>query len=298
MRGTIFDIDHFAVHDGPGIRTTVFLKGCPLRCIWCHSPESQKNAPEILFISSRCTSCCACMHACPEGLQQMDTDGERHYKRHGCKGCGACINVCHSEALVFCGSEVTSQEVVEEALQDAVFYRKSGGGVTLTGGEVLSQPEFVLEILKGLKKQDIHTIVETSGVGSWEHLKEWIPYVDLFYYDLKVIDPVKHIKFTGSDNKIIIDNLKRLRELTSNIVLRVPLIPGYTDGEDDIMAIYLWAVKNNICHIHLLPYNSSAPAKYEWVGRDFIPRILNRQSFSVLKRLKDIAPQRLEVEII
>ena len=224
MKGYVFDIDHFAVHDGPGIRTTIYLKGCPLRCLWCHSPESQKKEPEVLFAQ---------------------------------------------KALSLCGSEMTAQEVISEGIQDQVFYRNSGGGVTLTGGEVLYQPFFAMEILKGLKEHRIHTIVETSGFGDWNHLEEISKYTDIFYYDVKVIDDELHKQYTGASNQVILRNLTQLSSFHDEIVIRIPLIPGYTDTIENVTAIYHLAAELKIRQIHLLPYNPSAPAKYEWVDRTY-----------------------------
>lgn len=296
--GLVFDIDHFAVHDGNGIRTTVFLKGCPMHCVWCHSPESQSNETEILFIRSKCTSCGACVTACKNGAQRITHDGNHIYDRKMCISCGACVKACPNEALVFCGRIISSEEVIAEAVQDEVFYRNSGGGVTLTGGEVLYQPDFAQEIIMGLKQLDIHTIVETSGMGNWKYLEQMVPYTDQFYYDIKTIDPDKHVKFTGASNKSIIDNLQRLAQKTQNITIRVPLIPGYNDSCDDVCSIYNHILKLNLRNIHLLPYNASAGAKYEWLGLEYLPGEQKRQSREYLQSLKNLAPAGLNVDIM
>lgn len=296
--GLVFDIDHFAVHDGNGIRTTVFLKGCPLQCIWCHSPESQSSEAQILFIRSKCTSCGACESACKNGSQSITHDGNRVYNRIACTGCGDCVNDCPNDALVYCGRKMSSEEVIAEAAQDMVFFRNSGGGVTLTGGEVLYQPVFALEILKGLKQLNIHTIIETSGMGSWSYLEQMIPYTDQFYYDVKTIDSDKHIKFTGVSNKTILDNLEMLTHNTKNITIRVPLIPGYNDRCVDVCSIYKHAAELSLINIHLIPYNASAGAKYEWLGREYQPGNQERQSPEYLQSLKNLAPAELNVEIM
>ncbi len=285
MKGYIFDIDHFAVHDGPGIRTTIYLKGCPLRCLWCHSPESQAKAPEILYLQSRCISCGSCVSACRPGKHTINQSGLHIYNREGCTACGACAKVCPTKALSVCGCEKTAEEVIDEGVQDMVFYRNSGGGVTLTGGEILYQPLFALEILKGVKAYDIHTIVETSGFGEWYQLQEISRFTDTFYYDIKLINEDLHKQFTGASNRIILDNLTRLAKVHRHIVIRVPLIPGFTDPIDNITAIYKLAADNGIYQIHLLPYNPSAPAKYEWVGRAYKPGSLDVQSGEYLEGL-------------
>jgi pyruvate formate lyase activating enzyme len=298
MKGVIFDIDHFAVHDGGGIRTSIYLKGCALNCKWCHSPESQKFKPELLFISSKCTGCGDCLAACKFGAQGFCADRKRFYNREACRNCGACVRSCAYEAMVLCGREASHQEVVEEAVQDIIFFQNSGGGVTLTGGEVLQQPDFAIDILKGLKEYGIHTIVETSGMGCWEHIEKMYPLVDLFYYDIKLMDPAKHLEFTGQRNDVILENLKKLRAVTDKIVLRVPLIPGYTDEPENINSIYKLAAAHKITEVHLLPYNSNAGAKYEWLGKDYVPGELAAQSKAYLELLKEKAPKQLSVKII
>lgn len=298
MKGVIFDIDHFAVHDGTGIRTCIYLKGCTLNCKWCHSPESQRFRPELLFIASKCTGCGACLSACKFGAQGFGAGGKRFYNREACRDCRACVKSCPYEAMVLCGREVSHREVVDEAVQDIIFFQNSGGGVTLTGGEVLQQADFAIDILKCLKEYSIHTIVETSGMGRWESLEKMYPLVDLFYYDLKLMDPVKHLEFTGQRNDIIVENLNKLRAVTDKIVLRVPLIPGYTDEIENILSIYQFAAAHKITEVHLLPYNSNAGAKYEWLGKDYVLGELTAQSKAYLELLKDKAPKQLSVKII
>jgi pyruvate formate lyase activating enzyme len=299
MKGVIFDIDHFSVHDGAGIRTSIYLKGCTLNCKWCHSPESQKFKPEILFISSKCTGCGACVAECEFGAQSFGFDEKRFYNREVCRNCGDCLKSCAYEAMVLCGKEMSDQEVVEEAVQDITFFQNSGGGVTLSGGEVLQQASFAINILKGLKEHGIHTIVETSGMGYWEDLEKMSPLVDLFYYDCKLIDSKRHLEYTGQRNDLILENLKRLRTITEKIVLRVPLIPGgYTDGLENIMDIYKFATLHKINEVHLLPYNSNASAKYEWLAKTYVPGELMTQSKTYLKLLKEKAPEQISVKII
>jgi glycyl-radical enzyme activating protein family len=226
MKGVIFDIDHFAVHDGPGIRTVVYLKGCPLRCKWCHSPESHIIEPQVIKVN----------------------DAEK-----------------------MCGKYVTADEVISEIIDDKPFYESSGGGVTLSGGEVLFQADFTLELLRKLRKNEIHTLVETSGMGNWNDLACISEYTDIFYYDLKIIDSERHKKYTGADNSVILDNLKKLMELRNekNICIRVPLIPSYTDAKTDIDEIYKFTSDIGLEHVELLPYNKSAAAKYEWLGIEY-----------------------------
>jgi pyruvate formate lyase activating enzyme len=298
LRGVVFDIDHFAVHDGPGIRTTVYLKGCPLNCLWCHSPESQEPESQLLYSKNRCTGCMGCLRVCTSRALTQDGAGRRIYNPQACIHCHKCVSECPSGAISVCGRTVDSDEVVEEASQDSVFYRNSGGGVTLTGGEVLSQPEFAVDILKGLKARGVHTIVETSGMGSWDSLNEIASFTDMFYYDLKIFDPMKHTLYCGAGNGIIIGNLEKLRAVAKEITIRVPLIPGITDTPENIDAIYGKTAELSIRDIHLLPYNQSAQAKYELLDREYKLSRAERQDEGYLNSLVRRAPECLNAAIV
>ena len=268
--GVIFDIDHFSTHDGPGIRAVVYFKGCPLRCVWCHSPESQSFAPEPLRVVDRCRRCDECAGAqCPSGAWSL------------------------------CGRAATAPEVLGELLPDKVFFDSSGGGVTLSGGEPLAQPAFALALLAGLREAGIHTVVESSGMGPWADMAALSQYTDLFYYDIKAVASEKHRRFTGSDNALIVDNLARLARLRGGegIVLRAPLIPGYNDGDVDLAALYALALECGVQTVHLLPYNISAAAKYEWLDRPYAPGILPRQRAERLEALRLLAPCSLTVSV-
>ena len=270
INGIIFDTDHFAIHDGPGIRTVIYLKGCPLKCVWCHNPESQEREPQLLHIPNKCRHCGTCR-------------GE------------GCLN----GAVVMCGRKVTATGVIDEVIGDKVFFEKSGGGVTISGGEPLFQPGFIKELLKILKENKIHTIVETSGAGDWQTINDISGYTDIFYYDIKCLDERKDMEYTGSGNKIIIENLKKLvkHRKGKGIVIRVPLIPGYNDFIEDINKIYVFAKDLGIYEIHLLSYNSSAPAKYEWLSREYIPGDLKPQDEVCLKKLRDMAPDGILIKV-
>lgn len=294
--GIVLDMDYFAAHDGPGIRTAVYLKGCPLHCAWCHSPESQQYNPQILFAKNRCTYCGACMEVCSYGCQRL-IEGERIVQREGCMVCGQCAEICPSGALTVAGKRMTVEDVMREVLPNQIFYQNSGGGVTISGGEVLAQAEFTLELLKELKAQGIHTIVETSGYGRKEHLLEWIPYTDLFYYDFKLAKEEDFLKYTGGDVKIVLENLKELRKHTDKIVLRVPMIPDITDTKENIEAMYQWAEELSIKEVHLLPYNTAAGAKYEWCGRDYtLEKQGNDRAW--LKQCQSMAPKGIQAVIM
>jgi len=261
--GIIFDVDHFAGDDGPGIRSVVYFKGCPLRCVWCHSPESQSAEPESIFIKSNCNSCYVCAdEGCINGAQRT------------------------------CGYYVSVRDLLDEILPQRAFFDSSGGGVTLSGGEPLIQQNFITELLQELQKEKIHTIIETSLMCDPEVIRSIYPLVDTFYCDVKVIDPDKHKRYTGYTNDVILSNIELLSRLKgqTGIVLRVPLIPDHTDSSDDITEIYKFAVKLGISNVHLLPYNPSAPAKYEWLKKKYPLGVLERQSTHHLNELISIAP--------
>ena len=268
-RGIIFDIDHFAVHDGPGIRSVVYLKGCPLRCVWCHSPESQSSTPQLLYVAERCAHC------------------------DECRGAG-----CARQAKIVCGREAAASEIAREVLANKVFFESSGGGVTLSGGEVLFQPEFSLSLLEYLRGGGVHTVIETSGMGKWDSLRAISDYADLIYYDIKTLDGEKHRLYTGTDNKTILENLRKLARHrgSQGIILRAPMIPGYNDSPGDAAAIYALAAELGITHVHLLRYNPSAPAKYQWLGREYGPGVLERQSGEYIDGLIAMAPAGLDVK--
>lgn len=258
-KGIIFDIKSFSIHDGPGIRTTVFLKGCPLRCLWCSNPESQKVQPELMMYPERCVGCGKCVEVCPTGAAKATQT-----IREKCKGCGKCVEVCLSEARKLIGRRVTSEDVVEEVAKDNIFYAESGGGVTLSGGEVAMQPKFATEIFKMCQEQGIHTVMDTTGYCKWETFSEIVRYVDLVYFDIKCIIPEQHVEITGVDNGMILTNLKKMDEIGKRFSIRMPIIPGYNDSEKILKATgeYLRELKSNFI-VFLLPFHAYGASKYE-----------------------------------
>ena len=247
VKGTIFNIQRFCVNDGPGIRTTVFLKGCPLSCVWCHNPESQRFEPEILFYKDKCTGCgrCKCV-----------TAADRDF-------------VCFNGAKEICGKTVSANEVTAEVLKDKPFYKNSGGGVTLSGGEPLAQYDFSLELLKKAKENGIHTAIETCGYAEKSKILEIAKYVDLFLFDCKETDPELHKEYTGFDNKIILENLKALSDAGSKIILRCPIIPGFNDRAEHFKGISETAEKFiGIEHIEIEPFHPLGESKYSALGRE------------------------------
>lgn len=269
VKGVVTNISKCSLHDGPGVRTVVYLKGCGLRCKWCHNPETLKKSPEVLYAQVKCIHCGKCIEVCPDC--HLVSDGEMVFSREKCIACGKCTEVCPTGALAMCGNEKTANEVFMEIVKDRHYYEQSGGGVTLSGGECLLFPDFTLEILRKCKAGNIHTAVETALFVPWENIERVIPYVDLFFADLKIPVPEKHKKYTGHDNGLIIENLKRLSEIHDNIIIRIPLIPGVNDTECD-MRKFSEIVKNfgkGIKDVELLKYNYLASSKYTQCGMEY-----------------------------
>jgi pyruvate formate lyase activating enzyme len=268
-RGVVFDIKRYALHDGPGIRTTVFFKGCPLRCWWCHNPESQAASLELMFQKNRCTGCGDCLAACEEGALSL-ADGELLIARDRCTRCGACALACQAEALMMSGREMTVAEVLAEIERDSLFYDESGGGVTFSGGEPLMQPEFLAELLRACRARGLHTALDTSGYAPWPTLEGISGDVSLFLYDLKLMDDRKHRRFTGVSNELILANLRELASRGAKIVVRFPFIPGINDDPENIRSIGEFVASLPCpCPINVLPYHRAGIAKYAKLGRAY-----------------------------
>lgn len=265
MKGTIFNIQRFCVNDGPGIRTTVFLKGCPLKCIWCHNPESQSEKAEIMFYKDKCVNCGRCAVVCGNGCHSFD-NGVHKFERINCVKCFACTQT-GCEALEKVGREITTDKVIDEVLKDKIFYDNSGGGITLSGGEPLCQFDFSLEILKKAKENKLHTAMETCGFTSVDRIKEISKYVDLFLFDYKETNSELHKKYTGIGNEAILRNLSLLNDMGKRIILRCPIIPGCNDRKEHFEGIYNVANKfENVLHIELEPYHPLGENKYTSLG--------------------------------
>jgi pyruvate formate lyase activating enzyme len=267
--GIVFDIKRFSIHDGPGIRTTVFLKGCPLRCAWCHNPESQRPEPQVMLRPSRCIVCGECVDHCPEGAIQWNGQGPVT-DRSLCIACGTCTPFCAGEARELVGEEKSAAEVLEIIRRDLAFFDESGGGVTFSGGKPLNQTPFLLALLQGCKALEIHTAVDTCGAAPWESLDRVRPFVDLFLYDIKLLDASRHRQATGSDNRVILENLRRLAQAGESIQLRMAIIPGVNDDAENLRQTAEFAAAlPGVRGISLLPYHSTAREKYANLGLDY-----------------------------
>lgn len=266
LKGRIFEIKRLAIHDGDGIRTTVFFKGCPLKCVWCHNPEGIAHQPQLAYYSQKCIGCMECVTVCPARAHR-DENGVHTFDRTACQGCGACADVCLGEALTFFGREVTVDELLPVLLEDKEFYESSGGGVTLSGGECLVQADFCAELLKRLKEQGIHTAVDTCGFVSRETLDKVIPYTDVFLYDVKAVDEDVHIKCTGQSNRIILENLKYLDEKGKTTQIRIPYVPEYNAGQMENIRAFLSGL-NHVDEVRVLGYHNYAGSKYEALGME------------------------------
>ena len=289
-KGIIFDIKRYAIHDGPGIRTTVFLKGCSLRCQWCHNPEGIKSKPEIVLRSTRCAKeCSECVSVCPQvaiskngNFIEIDQDK--------CDLCGVCDDVCVYEALEIVGREVTVKEVMDEIEKDRIFFDESGGGITFSGGEPLMQIDFLETLLKEIKKKNIHVTLDTSGYVSFEDLERVSRKVDLFLYDIKIMDKEKHEKYTGVSNKLILENLRKLSERGKPVAVRIPLVSGINDDDQNIqmLAEYLHGLKN-IKQISLLAYHRGGCEKYKRLKRkEKFAKTFNSPSDERIEEIKKI----------
>lgn len=266
--GYIFNIQRFSIHDGPGIRTTVFFKGCPLRCWWCHNPEGQTLERELLVFNNRCIGCGTCAKVCERGAITIK-EGKVLIDREKCDLCGKCVENCSTRGLEFAGKLVTDEWLLKELKKDIIFFDQSGGGVTISGGEPLMQFEFLLSLVKMLKEEGIHVTVDTSGYGEWDKLKQLANNVDLFLYDIKLIDNEKHKKYMGVSNEIILKNMQKLVNEKTNIAPRIPLIPGVNDDIEDIKQFAKFLGGLGFRTVNILPYHDFGREKYIRAGKEY-----------------------------
>lgn len=269
MTGIIFNTQKFSIHDGSGIRTLIFMKGCPLRCVWCSNPESQSMEPEITDVKTNCIGCGDCVSVCPKHAvdpKTFDID------RSQCNACGLCADHCYAQAKKRTGKIVTVEEMVDIAVKDQVIYRNSGGGVTVGGGEPLTQPDFVCELLRELRGRNIHTAIETCGFGQWPEVEKVFRQTDQILFDLKSMDEETHRKYTGVSNEIILYNAERAAAESYSILFRVPVIPGISDGDNIRKTgefVRRLQEKNSKIQLELLPYHNFGKDKYKWLSRGY-----------------------------
>ena len=269
MTGKVFDIKRYSIHDGPGIRTTVFLKGCSLRCLWCHNPESVDPGPELMHWPGRCSRCYACIEVCPKGAIAKDAAGAVVIDRNACDLCGKCAEACLYDAMQMVGREMSVEDVLAEVEKDRVFYEQSGGGLTLSGGDPFVQSAFAEALLDGCRARGIRTAVDTAGFSKNGVLDRMASKTDLILYDLKCMDDARHKELTGVSNVPIIDNLKRLAAGRTEVWVRIPLVPGVNDDDENIRrTIAFLSSLKTIRRVGILPYHSGGLEKARRIGQE------------------------------
>ena len=266
MKARVIEIKRFAVHDGDGIRTTLFLKGCPLACLWCHNPEGICAAPQLAYMKDKCIACGSCAAVCQSGAHNIE-NGVHTFIREKCVGCGKCESECPVNALKFYGKEMSVDELLPLLTEDREFYENSGGGVTLSGGECLCYPDFCAELLSKLKEMGIRTAVDTCGAVSREAVDKVMPYTDIFLYDVKAVDSDVHKACTGRDNSLILENLRYIDSCGKKIEVRYPYVPGYNSEEAEKIGELLATLKNLVA-VRVLPYHKYAGSKYASLGME------------------------------
>lgn len=265
--GIVFDIQHFSLHDGPGVRSTVFLKGCPLSCWWCSNPESQRRAPELLHFKSLCTACGSCAEECPQKALSI-VEGELRKNEAACDLCGSCVPVCPQDARQLSGKPMTIEDVSAEVRQHWRIFMQSGGGVTLSGGEALAQPAFAGALLSSLHDEaGLHTCLDTTGYIGWERLEKLLPFIDMILLDIKHMDDSRHREATGIGNASILENAKRLGERNFPVIVRLPLISDYNDTEANLQALGAFLKNARLGIVEILPYHEFGASKYSALGR-------------------------------
>ena len=284
-KGIIFDVAPYSIYDGPGIRTNIYLKGCPLHCLWCHNPESQEFSPQLSYLVEKCIKCGTCVKTCPESALFLNSEIGVKINGKLCNVCGKCVEKCPQSALEIIGRKVTVEELIEEVIRDKTFFENSGGGVTITGGEPTAQPKFLFELLKQIKQNGIHTAIETCGAFSEHLIPDLVKNVDLFLFDIKHSDSDFHKKVTGVPNEIILKNFSKLYELVGEkrIIPRIPLIPGINLDLTIIENIAKFLKSIEFAgSVHLMPYNKMAKTKYEKIGKGDLYRDLGDLSEETL----------------
>ncbi len=271
MKGIVTHIQRYSIHDGPGIRTVVFFKGCPLSCLWCCNPETQSFKPELEFIKNICQQCGQCVKICPEKAVNPDLFCQEQKKidRQKCTVCGKCSLVCPSGALKIVGEVMEAEAILPLIKKDGAFYRRSGGGITLSGGEPLSQPDFAVHLLRACHDLNISTAIETCGLAAQNVFEQILPYTDLYLFDIKNLEPLMHQRLTGATNELIISNLRWLRKKTAQVILRLPLIPRLNMDKENLQSISRLVNDLEIEEVNLMPFHQMGKDKYSHLGRDY-----------------------------
>ena len=297
--GTVFNIQKYSVHDGPGIRTIVFLKGCPLSCKWCSNPESQASHPQVAYNKGRCIGCHRCMKACQQDAISINEDGTLKLDRSKCDVCKTldCAHACPAQGMIIYGEDKTVDQILKEVEKDAMFYARSGGGMTLSGGEPLMHASIALPLLREARHRRIKTAIETCGCIPWETLKEAAPFLNYVLFDVKQMDSAKHREGTGVGNELILSNLKKLITEFPNlhVQVRTPIIPGFNDSEEDIRAILDFLPRQDNVHYELLPYHRMGQPKYEYLGRRYELEGAKLDEIK-MERLKSLAGQPFKLK--
>ncbi len=271
QKGIVNEIERYAINDGPGIRTVIFFKGCPMQCLWCSNPETQQLSPQLMYWKNRCISCKNCISVCPNNALTWNESLGVVINRKLCQLCGECENNCYSNALTIAGKSMSVIDVMNVIRKDILFYKKSGGGVTFSGGETMMQVNFLFELAKACKTENIHTCIETAGYVPQSSFKKILPFIDLFLYDIKIINDVIHKKYTGVSNKLIHSNFEFLIDNAANIIVRIPIIPDVNDSIDNVNETidFLKDKRAVNCAVSLLPYHSLGVSKYDKLDMEY-----------------------------
>ena len=290
-KGLVFNIQRFSIHDGPGIRTTVFFKGCPLRCLWCSNPESQSFSPSLLVRNIRCKGCGKCAQTCPTGAISMNDENERIINWKKCDQCLTCVSACVYQSLICCGEYMTVEEIIYEVMKDSLFYKNSGGGVTISGGEPFYQPQFLIKLLQALRENHIHVALETSGYVHKKVFEKVLPLVDLLLFDIKHLDDEKHQRFTGVSNQRILDNA-RIAARKVRTWFRVPLIENFNADVDHIERVAEFGSEIGIEKISLLPYHEGGIPKCSQIGKSYLMPEAKSPSNDHMETLREMILQK------